>query len=113
MFEAAAALAGIELAEGKVPAAQALWRNFLDKQPNNATAMAELARVLHRGGAPREQVVELMDAAIRAEPTDPRNRTLLIDYHISRRDFKAALAWFDSHPSPAVRKSEGTGYHHN
>ena len=29
------------------------------------------------------------------------------------RDFKAALAWLDSHPAPKVRQSEGTGFHHN
>ena len=28
------------------------------------------------------------------------------------RDFKSALRFFDDHPPPAIKPSEGTGYHH-
>jgi putative PEP-CTERM system TPR-repeat lipoprotein len=48
----------------------------------------------------------LLDAAIRAEPTDPRNRLLLIDYHLSRRDSKAALAAAQAADAAAPNSAE-------
>lgn len=89
-FDAAASLALLDVSEGQPERAQQRVRSFLQANPRDARAMAALADLRRRAGAPADEVQNLLQEAIRADGTAPGPRRLLVDHHLQRGDIAAA-----------------------
>ncbi len=95
-FPSVAALAQLDVAEGRSDAAQTRLSDFLKADPKNSQALIALAALRARHGADREEVAQLLSRAIEANPNDPAARLTLIEHwlHTSspRRALEAAQA---------------------
>jgi len=91
-FPAVAALAALDLQDQQPDAARQRFKALLKAQPNNARAMLALAELSQRSGAPRAEVLQQLEAAVKAAPGDADARVALISHHFSGNQFDAALA---------------------
>lgn len=91
-FPAAAALARLDLAEGKSDQAAARFESVLAKDAKNVQALLALAELRDRAGKGAAEVRDLIKRAVSAAPGDVTPRVALIGYALRQKDNKAAVA---------------------
>ncbi len=91
-YAAVAGLAAIDLAQGKMDDAKGRYQALLSKDPTHLLALLGLAEIRSRESGGSADVVKLLGQAIAAHPDVRGPRLMLIDYHLARRDFKAAAS---------------------
>jgi putative PEP-CTERM system TPR-repeat lipoprotein len=91
-FEAAAAVAMLDLSEGNASRAQQQVEAFLQANPRDARAMTAIADLRRRAGAPPDEVQRLLVEAISASAVIPGPRLLLVDHHLAQGNLSAALS---------------------
>ncbi len=91
-FASIANLAAVDVREGKHDAAIARFDAAIAADARNSLAYIGKAEVMIRRNASFEQVQAVLDAAITAAPSDPEPRLQLIEYALTQRRFKEALA---------------------
>lgn len=91
-FPPLAALAALDMREGRADQARHRLAAVIKDQPKNATAMLALAEVLARQGAPVQAVRAQINAAIAAAPGDVDARVALVAHHQGHGQADAALA---------------------
>lgn len=89
---AIASLATIDIAEGKPQEAEKRYEAVVKLDPKNAQAYLALAQLKARSGGSRDEIGQLIDKAIQANPADPAPRLARIHQSISLRDMKSAMA---------------------
>ncbi|HZM34835.1 MAG TPA: XrtA/PEP-CTERM system TPR-repeat protein PrsT [Burkholderiales bacterium] len=89
---AVANLARLDLRENKPDAARKRYEAVLAKEPNNEQALSGLAAVLRISGAPQEETEKLLMRAIAVNPSSPRARFALVNFHLRNREVSKALA---------------------
>ncbi len=89
-FLAAASLARLDLAQKQPQAASARFEAILKRDPKQLSALLALAEIKAQSGASLEDVVTVLNSAVRASPNDFRPRQALIDYYL--RNDKPRLA---------------------
>jgi cellulose synthase operon protein C len=89
-FPAIAALASLDLKQRKPQAAEQRFTELLKVEPRNGQALRAIAELRIRAGAPRDEVVQRLGDAIKADPADSSSRVMLVEYLISINDGKAA-----------------------
>lgn len=85
-------LAAIEVAEGKPKQAELRYAAVLKLDPKNSQAYLALAQLKATNGGSNEEVRQLLDKAVQANPGETAPRLALIHHWISLRDMKAAMA---------------------
>lgn len=90
-YPAVAALASLDLREGRPDDARARFEALLKLDPKNGAARQALAELAARSGAGREAVAALLEEAVKASPDDTARRLALIDHHLATHNAKAAL----------------------
>jgi putative PEP-CTERM system TPR-repeat lipoprotein len=91
-FPAAAQLATLDLRENKPDEARKRFENLLAIDPKNVRSLITLAELRARAGGSREEVLALVDKAIRLNPSEAAPRALLIELHLGANDNRSALA---------------------
>lgn len=91
-YPALASLAALDLTEGKPADAKQRFDAYLKEDPKHVGALMGLAAVMSRTGASNAEVAQVIDRAVKAEPSQPGPRLRLIEHQLSVRDHKAALA---------------------
>ncbi|MBL8428504.1 MAG: PEP-CTERM system TPR-repeat protein PrsT [Dechloromonas sp.] len=89
-FPAAATLSTLDLAERKYELAASRFNGVLAKDPKNHRAMLAKAEIREKAGAPANEVLELLRAAVAANPDAPQSRIALFQYHLRNNDLKSA-----------------------
>ena len=92
LFASTAALATIDMAEGKPEQAKQRFQAAIKAAPNDPYARQALAALLTRTSGPPDEIKALLVDAIKAAPTDASARLQLIELALQRRQFKDALA---------------------
>lgn len=88
---AAAGLAALDLADQQPAAARSRFEAVLARNPDNAGAMVALAEIGARSGARPEQSAELLNRAVKADPTQAVPRLALIDLYLGSGQRELAL----------------------
>lgn len=88
---AVAGLAAIDLAEQRPQDAERRFANVLKVNPKNYAAQLALAELRLRAGAPREEVVKLLDAVVKTNPNEGGARLALIRYLSTNGEAPAAM----------------------
>ena len=91
-YPAVAALGGLDIIEKHPELAKARFTDFLKASPGHLQASMALAEVAQRSGGSRSEVAALIEAAIKANPSEVRPRIVLVDWYLAGGDIKAALA---------------------
>ena len=91
-FPAVVELAKIDIADGKPDQAVRRYEDALRREPKNAGAMLALADLKQKGGAKPDEIETLLEAAVAANPVNADARLVLINYRLSQRRNKEALA---------------------
>ena len=91
-FPAVASLAALDMADKKPDEARTRFESVLKSDPKNPQALLALAQLRSISGGPKEEVAELMNKAINANPTEKQPRLLLVDLYLRNKDNKLALA---------------------
>ena len=91
-YPAAAALARLDLAEGKPEQALARFDSVLAKDAKNVQALLAQAELGERMGKGAAEVTELIKRAVSAAPADVTPRVALIVYALRQKDNKGAVA---------------------
>lgn len=91
-FPAIAALASLDLDAKQPDAAARRLEALLKAQPQHQQGLLTLAVVKSRAGAPRDEVLALLNRAVQAHSGAPAPRLALIDFHMRQKDYKAALS---------------------
>jgi len=91
-FPAIVGLASLELDAKQPDAATRRLEALLKAQPQHQQGLLTLAHVKARTGAPRDEVITLLNRAVRAHSGAPTPRLALIDYLMRQKDYKAALS---------------------
>ena len=89
--QAATNLAVLDVTDGKPEAARKRFESVLAKEPTNMQALLGLAGLQARLDTSTAEVEALLTKAIKLNPTQIAPRLSLIDFHLQRRDGKAAL----------------------
>ncbi len=90
-YPAAANLAALDAAEGKVDAAKQRLQAIREQQPGNAQVRLTLATLLAKSGGTRAETIKLLDEAVKAKTDDATAQAALIDIHMASGDNEAAL----------------------
>jgi cellulose synthase operon protein C len=90
-FAAVAALASLDLMDGKQDAARKRFEEFQKLNPKSHQAALGLAELAARTGAPVAEVTRLTQAAVKANPDSAGARLVAIEQLISAGDPKSAL----------------------
>lgn len=90
-FAATAALAALDIVDRKPQDAQQRLEAVLKTNPANPQALMALAEIKAGSGAGKQEVIDLIQKAIDAAPTDKAPRLMLVEYHLRQNDAKAAL----------------------
>lgn len=90
-FAATAALSVLDVVDSKPAAAQTRLEAEVKRNPKNTQAWLALAELRARDGGTNQQVVELLNKAVDASPTDKAPRLALIEQHLRQNDAKSAL----------------------
>lgn len=91
-FPSIASLAAMDVADKRPDDARKRFESVLAKDPKSLQALLALAELAARAGAPKEQVAELINKAIVANPTEKAPRILLVDLYLQSKDAKLALS---------------------
>jgi len=91
-FPSVASLAALDIGDKKLDVARKRFEAVLAKNPQHPQALLALAEMRAREGGPKTEVVELINKAIAASPTEKLPRLLLIDLHLRSKDAKLALS---------------------
>jgi cellulose synthase operon protein C len=91
-FPAIASLASMDIAEKKPEQARRRFDDMLAKTPNQPQALLALAELRAREGGKKEDVLELINRAVNANPTEKGPRLLLVDVYLRSKDNKLALS---------------------
>lgn len=86
-----AALARIDVAEGKPDDAKNRFRSVLKTESKNYAATMGLAKLLNQG-TEADEYARLLRSAIEASPAAAEPRTLLVRHHLSRNEAKLAAS---------------------
>lgn len=89
-FPAVDSLALMDITEKKPDDARKRFESVLEKDPKNAQALLALAELRARTGGTKQEVVDLVNRAITANPTEKAPRLALVEYHLRYKDFKLA-----------------------
>ena len=90
-FAATAALAALDVVDRKPQDAQQRLEALLKTNPANPQALMALAEIKAGSGAPKQEVVDLIQKAVDAAPTDKTPRLMLVEYHLRQNEAKLAL----------------------
>jgi cellulose synthase operon protein C len=90
-FPAVASLAALELAAGKQELARQRLQDFIKAEPKSHQAVLALADITARSGGTPQEVMQLMNQAVKVAPNEPTPRLMLINKHLVAGDTKAAL----------------------
>lgn len=90
-FAATAALAALDVVDRKPQDAQQRLEALLKTNPANPQALMALAEIKAGSGAPKSEVVDLIQKAVDAAPTDKTPRLMLVEYHLRQNEAKLAL----------------------
>lgn len=90
-FPAVAALAALDLGDGKPEAARKRFEAVIAAQPGSWQARLALAELEQRTGAPSAKVVAALREAVKANPGEARSHQALVGRLISAGEGKAAL----------------------
>ena len=88
---AAAALATLDLKDGKTADAGKRFENVLTADPKNFRARLALANIKARTGAKPEEVAAVIEKAIQDDPEEPAPRLALINYYLQVKEVQKAL----------------------
>ncbi len=91
-FPSVASLAALDMVDKKPEEARKRFEAVLAKDPKNAQALLALAELRARTGGAKEEVAELINRAVTANPTEKAPRLLLVEFHLRNKDFKLALS---------------------
>lgn len=91
-FPSVASLAAMDLADKKPEEARKRFDAVLVKDPKNGQALLALAELRARSGGSKEEIAELINRAVTANPTEKGPRLLLVDFHLRNKDSKLALS---------------------
>lgn len=91
-YPAMASLAALDLVEKKPQDARKRFEEFIKEQPRHVTALLGLANLLNRTGGSKQEIVDVLTRAVKAEPTQATARLRLIEHHLTHRELKEALA---------------------
>jgi cellulose synthase operon protein C len=91
-FPSVAALAALDVEDKKLPAAQARLEAVLKAQPGHLNALLTLANLRVQAGAPKAEVSDLLNKAVRANPSQDKAHLALINYLLRSKDFDSALS---------------------
>lgn len=89
---AAGSLAELDLSDKQPQEAYKRFEAVLKVNPRNTAAAISLAEIRLRTGAKRTEVTPLLEAAVKANPSDPTARVALVDNLLASNDPKGALA---------------------
>jgi len=89
---AAAGLATIDLLEKRPADAERRFAEVLRINPKNFSAQLALADLKARSGAPRDEVVKLLESVVKVHPDEPGGRLALVRYLTSSGEKSAAMA---------------------
>lgn len=87
---AAEILATLDLESGKPAIARKRIESVLAVDPKNLRALLAFTKIRVIEGAPKTEIADLLDKAIKFNPADFAPRLLLIDHYLAQRDVKAA-----------------------
>lgn len=90
-FTATAALATLDMAEGKADDARKRFDAVVQRNPRHAQALLALAELDAATGAGKDAVANRIRKAIEAAPTDKTAHVRLVDHYLRQNDTKAAL----------------------
>lgn len=90
-FPAARMLADLDLEDGKPELAKQRYESQITADASNVKAMIALARLRARAGAPKDEVVQRIAAAIKVDPLDSEPRLAMVDYLLSQRSVTEAV----------------------
>lgn len=90
-FPAISALAGLDVAEGKLDAALKRYENVLARDPKNYQALLAVAELRQRAGAKPAEIDKLLSDAVKLNPGEAAPRLLLIAHRLSQRETSSAL----------------------
>ncbi|MFZ4288453.1 XrtA/PEP-CTERM system TPR-repeat protein PrsT [Variovorax sp. HJSM1_2] len=91
-FPAVASLARLDLADKKPDVAKSRFEAVLTKEPKNGQALVALAELSASQGGSKQEVADLLNKAIAANPNEASPRLLLIELYLRSKDFKQALS---------------------
>ena len=91
-FPSVASLAALDIGDKNIDAARKRFDAVLAKNPQHPQALLALAELRAREGGTKADVVELINKAVTANPTEKMPRMLLIDFYLRSRDYKLALS---------------------
>lgn len=89
-FPSVAALAQIDIVEGRADSAQQRFDALLKADPKNIGALVALAGLRTKQGASADEVTQLLTRAIDANPSDSATRLLLVEHWFYRGRSKQA-----------------------
>ena len=91
-FPAAFSLATLDIADKKPQAAQQRFDAILKQHPGHLRALLSLADLKARSGAPRQEVVDLLNAAVRQNPSEAAAHLSLINNLLVNKQIDLALS---------------------
>ena len=91
-FPSVASLAALDVSDKNLDAARKRFDAVLAKKPQHPQALLALAELRARAGGSKEEVADLINKAITANPTEKIPRLLLIDLYLRAKDNKLALS---------------------
>ncbi len=90
-FNATSSLAALDVTEKKPKAARERFDEAIKRDPRNYLARVALAELRQLHGASADEVNRILADAIKASPTEPAPRLLLVARHAAARNHKEAL----------------------
>lgn len=90
-FPAAASLANLDLADKKPEEAKKRFEGVVAKDPNNVQALLALAELRAKTGGKADEVAELINKAVAANPAEAAPRLALIGLYLGAKDAKKAV----------------------
>ena len=90
-FPTVASLASLDLQDQQPEVARKRFTDLLKRQPKNGQAMLALAELSIRAGEPRSAVIQRLEAAVKAAPTNADVRIALVQQHLATNNLDAAL----------------------
>ena len=90
-FPAAASLATLDLADKKPEVARKRFETVLAADPKNIQALLALAELRAAAGGTTEEVAELIQKSVIANPNEVAPRLALIQFYLNKKDVKKAL----------------------
>ncbi len=91
-FPAAASLANLDLADKKPEEAKKRFESIVVKDPKNVQALLALAELRAKTGGKAEEVADLINKAVAANPAEAAPRLALIGLYLSAKDAKKAVS---------------------